>query len=260
LPREVILMLNYYQDLLIVAATVFCALLFVHILNRMWPWEARRSHNDLIGWQLSILGTTYAVMLGFMLYTVWTNFGEADLNVDLEANALVNMHALSMGLPEPQRTALRDLARSYADTALDHDWPDMAAGEEPRATAAINAEMWKTIMSVQSATPTESTAEDHALSQLSALTEHRRTRILQNASRLPAVLWWVLMVGGTVTILSSCMFGSESVKLHSLQVFAFALLIVLCLIAIGDINRPFQGTVHVDNYAFRRAQINMSMH
>lgn len=65
------------------------------------------------------------------------------------------------------------------------------------------------------------------------------------------------MVGGTLTIVSSCLFGSQSVKLHGLQVFAFALLISLCLIAIADINRPFQGEVHVGDLAFRRAQQNM---
>ena len=32
----------------------------------------RRTYNDIIGWQVSVLGTTYAVILGFMLYTVWS--------------------------------------------------------------------------------------------------------------------------------------------------------------------------------------------
>lgn len=59
-------------------------------LNRVWPWEKRRAYNDLIGWQLSILATTYAVILGFMLYAVWSSFGEAELNVNLEANAVVD--------------------------------------------------------------------------------------------------------------------------------------------------------------------------
>lgn len=43
-------------------------------LNRAWPAEKRHAYNDLVGWQLSILGTTYAVILGFMLYTVWTAY------------------------------------------------------------------------------------------------------------------------------------------------------------------------------------------
>jgi hypothetical protein len=192
-----------------------------------------------------------------MLYTVWTNFGQADVNVDLEANAVVNVYQLANGLPEPQHTALRTLARSYAHAAIDQDWPQMEKGEIPSRTVEINANMWKTLMSVKTASPTEITAEDHALSELSSLTEHRRIRLLQSASRLPRVLWCVLLVGGTLTIVSACMFGSPSAKLHGVQVFAFSLLISLALVAIADIHRPFQGLVHVSDLAFRRSQQNM---
>jgi hypothetical protein len=250
-------MLSYLQDVLIVVATVVAAMLFMAGLNWAWPWESRSTHNDLIGWQLSILGTTYAVILGFMLYTVWTNFGAADLNVNLEANAIVNIYGLADGLPEPQRTEMKALARSYVETAINKDWPEMAAAKQPNGTVAINAKMWQTLMSMHSASPVEIMAEDHALYELSTLTEHRRTRLLQSASTLPGVLWWVLLVGGSVTILSACMFGSASAKLHALQVFAFSLLISLCLVAVADINRPFQGGVHVDDFAFRRALQNI---
>jgi len=250
-------MLSIFEDAVLVVCTVAGALLFMTMLNFVWPWEKRRSHNDLIGWQLSILGTTYAVILGFMLYTVWTAFGAADVNVDLEANALVNMHGLAEGLAEPQRSQLQALARSYAEAAVNRDWPQMLLARDPDGTITINASMWKTLMSVKSASPTQINAADHALYELSALTEHRRIRALQNDSRLPGVLWCVLLIGGTLTIVSSCMFGSESARLHALQVFAFSLLIALCLVAIADINRPFQGAIHVSDYAFRRALQNM---
>ncbi len=55
------------------------SLAFTLWLNRMWPCEKRPNQNDLIGWQLSILGTTYAVILGFMLYAVWSEFGDQQL-------------------------------------------------------------------------------------------------------------------------------------------------------------------------------------
>jgi len=38
---------------------------FMAAVNYYWPPEQRRAHNDLIGWQLSVLGTTYAVIIGF---------------------------------------------------------------------------------------------------------------------------------------------------------------------------------------------------
>jgi len=253
-------MMSSLQNCVLVVLTVIGSLLFMTGLNHVWSWEKRRDHNDVIGWQLSILGTTYAVILGFMLFTVWTSFGAADLNVDLEANAVVNIYRLSAGLPEPQRTQLQELALSYAEGAVTLDWPQMARNQVPDHSVEINASMWKTLMSVKTASPAELTAEDHALSELSALTEHRRTRLLQSASRLPNILWYVLLVGGTLTIVSSCTFGSASVALHGLQVFAFSLLISLALVAIADINRPFQGFVHVSDFAFQRALENMQAH
>ena len=236
------------------------ALLFMALVNWIWPWERRHEHNEQIGWQLSVLGTTYAVILGFMLYAVWTRFGEAESNVEFEANDLVSVYWLADGLPDQQRDQLKNQARRYADVVINQDWPEMGAGRLPNASLATNAEMWKTLMSVKAATPTEITAEDHALYELGGLTEHRRTRVLQSLSRLPTVLWFVLIVGGGVTVASSCLFGSSNVFLHILQVLAFSLLIALGLIAIAEIHRPFQGAVHISNYPFVRAQQNMQTH
>jgi hypothetical protein len=251
-------MLNTTESVLIPILAVIGSLLFMAGLNWMWPWEKRRAHNDVIGWQLSILGTTYAVILGFMLYAVWTNFGAADLNVDLEANALVNVYRLAAGLPEEQRVKLQALARSYAEVVIREDWPQMQHEQMPETSQRINGDMWKLLMSVKAASPVEITAEDHALYELSALTEHRRTRLLQSTSQLPDVLWFVLIIGGVVTVASACLFGSEDARLHGLQVLAFSLLISMGLVAIADIHRPFQGAVHVSHYAFNRAQDNMS--
>jgi Protein of unknown function (DUF4239) len=250
-------MLGLTQNIAILVITMIGTMLFMMLLNRIWPREQRHAHNDLIGWQLGILGTTYAVILGFMLYTVWTTFGAAELNVDLEANALRNIYRLSEGLPEPQRSRLVSLTRSYADAVIDQDWPNMAQDKIPELSHQINQDMWKTLMSVKTASPTEIVAEDHALSELSALTEHRRTRLLQSAYQLPTIFWCVLLVGALLTITSTSMFGSANAGLHALQVFSFTLLITLVLLAIADVNLPFRGWVHVSNYAFIRAQQNM---
>jgi hypothetical protein len=247
-------MLNTWESLVIILLAITAAQLFMWALNRIWPWDKRHANNDLIGWQLNIMGTTYAVILGFMLYAVWNNVNAANLNVENEANALANIYRLAEGLPAPQRGQLEALARSYADTVIDQDWPQMKAGLVPESSHQLNQDMWKTLMSLKNSSPTEVLAEDHALSELSALSEHRRIRVVQNAFRLPTVLWTLLIIGGVVTIASAAMFGSANTSLHAIQVFTFSLFIVLVLVAIADINRPFQGSVHVSNFAFRRAQ------
>lgn len=230
-------MLNYFQDFFIVVVTVGGALLFMVGVNLAWPWEKRRAHNDLIGWQLSILGTTYAVILGFMLYAVWTNFELAGENVEKEAGALANIYTIASAMSEPHRTQVQKLARAYANAAIQSDWPQMSAGQLLEETFRINDRMWHTLVTPQSGPPSE--VEDKIVTELSKLTEYRRVRLLQSAGRLPGVLWSVLLAGGTLTIISCCMFGAQSFRLHALQVFAFSLLIALCLVSVGDIDRPF---------------------
>lgn len=250
-------MLTVAESIAIVVFSVLFALLLMAALNWLWPWEKRLAHNEQIGWQLSVLGTTYAVILGFMLYAVWAAFGQAQATVDLEANALVNVYQVANGLPDQQRLQLQRLAYEYAEEVIHNDWPEMAAGRLPERSMVINRDMWKTLMSVKSATPTQIAAESQALAELSILTQHRRTRLMESMSSLPRVLWLLLIIGGGVTVASACLFGSSNAILHVLQVVAFSLLITLALVTITDIHRPFQGYLHIGSHPFVRAEHNM---
>ena len=244
------------QNIVGVTLTVLASLLIMVGLNRVWPREKRRSYNDLIGWELTVLGTTYAVILGFMLYAVWTTFYEAELNVDFEASAVVDVYRLGEGLQKPQRSHLQQLARDYLDMVIAQDWPRMVRGEAPVQSTAIDQEMWKIVMSIKPASPAEVNAQEHAMSALKSLGQGRMTRLRKGKERLPTVLWCLLLVGGSLSIISSCTFGSDSVKLQSAQVLCFSLLVSLSLVATADIHRPFRGLVHASDYAFRLARQN----
>ena len=251
-------MLSFGQDALILIATLAAALLFMALLNRLWSGEKRSVNNDLIGWQLTIIGTTYAVILGFMLYTVWTAYGEAQANVDLEASSLRDLYRTADALPEPQRTQLKLDARAYAEAVIDHDWPEMADGKVPEGSHLINEAMWKTVTTLKPDSQTAVVYTSEVLNQLTTLTEHRRTRMLQSVYKLPPIFWAVLIIGGIVTVLSAATFGARSTALHAFQVTSFTLLVTLVLLAISDVNLPFQGWIHIDNYAFIRARNNMT--
>ena len=80
-------MLGPTLNILVLALTIAGSMLFMAVLNRVWPQEKRQVHNDLIGWQLNIIGTTYAVILGFMLYTVWTDSVAANPLSPVQRNA-----------------------------------------------------------------------------------------------------------------------------------------------------------------------------
>ncbi len=49
-------MLDTAQNVVIVIVSLVGSLFLMAAVNYYWPSEARRAHNDLIGWQLSVLG------------------------------------------------------------------------------------------------------------------------------------------------------------------------------------------------------------
>jgi hypothetical protein len=244
--------LSFAADMVILVLTMGASLVFTLAMNRLWPVAQRYAESDLVGWQLSVLGTTYAVTLGFMLYTEWGNFKAAELNVELEANALRNVYRLAQGLPH-DRANIERLTVAYATEVVERDWPEMARGETPEESHQVNENLWKALLSAQIEKPMELAAHDHALSELSMLTQHRRTRLLDSKYALPGIFWCVLFVGGILTIVSVAVFGSRQPRIHMLQVLSLTVLITLVMLTIADIDKPFRGWVHVSDYAFRRA-------
>jgi hypothetical protein len=246
--------LDLWLDVLIVTGSIVGALLFWWLVRRLWPPERRRLHNEITGWQISVLGTTYAVIMGFMLFAVWSDFQTAERNVEGEASCLINLYWSASGLPQAQRQEIRKLASVYADAMIADEWPAMNRGSWTHTGTQIIKQFWEAASQSQSLNASEQVSLEQTLSEIGSITEHRRIRQLQSETNLPTVLWIVLIVGATITIMSSCLFGSEYPALHILQVVTLALLLSLSLVAIADINSPFRGMVHVKPTGFENAK------
>lgn len=242
-----------FDNWVLVSATIAGSLLGWGLLRKWWPADQRREHNDITGWQVSVLGTTYAVIVGFMLFAAWADFRTADQNSDIEASCVINLYWAASGLPEGQRDEIRSLAYDYAKTIVTREWPAMARGEVTHDASQIVQRMWSTAAAAQPLTSSQEVGLAQVMTEISSIAKHRRIRQLQNETTLPAILWIVLIVGAVITLLSACMFGSQKPFLHMLQVTTLALMISLSLAAIADINRPFRGQVHVLPTGFENA-------
>jgi hypothetical protein len=246
--------LNSFQNAGVIAATVAVAAAFLLLVHRFWHSDLRRPHNDLIGWHITVIGSTYAVIIGFMLYAVWTNFEIAQANAEAEANCLVNVVRSSNGLSSGPHMQIRRLALEYVNIMLTEEWFAMEREQVSPTSQKIVQQLWATVTSFETHSGLEQTSLDHTFSELARMTEYRRLRQLQMNSYLPGILWLVLITGATITIVSACLFGAIDLKLHLIQVMMLALMVSSVLVAIADINRPFQGSVHVNSVGFEHAR------
>jgi hypothetical protein len=251
-------MLSYAQTSIVICFSVAGALLLVMVLNRLWPIENRKLLNDVTGWQLGVLGTTYGVILGFMLYTVWEGFRAAQIDADLEATSMLNVYRLAGGLPSPQKERIRELAQRYESVVVNEEWPAVQHQHEVRPATSVLGEMWQVLEAANPETAKPETvivtnSIDHIQYAMSNLAERRNMREHQRSDQMPSLLWVLLVLGGGATIVSSCLLGNDKKWLHYCQVGALTFVVATALSAIADLARPYEGAVAVQPRSFVQA-------
>src|ERR1700743_3804304 len=130
----------------------------------------------------------------------------------------------------------------------------MSRGKVSPAAQQLMAELWSAMDTAQVNNVREQISLAHAPTELCKRAEYRRLAELQVDAALPDIRWLVLIRGGLMTILSACLFGTSNFHLHLCQLMMLTLMIISVLIAIEDINPPFQGPVHVTPGGFERAR------
>jgi Protein of unknown function (DUF4239) len=241
------------SNILIIIACVGAALLFLFLVTRTSTAPSRKESNDFTGAVVAVIGTTYAVILAFTLAGVWNMFQVAQTNEEQEANALVNVYRIAGQLQDPNAKAIQQLCVSYADNALQREWLTMENRElTPEGGQMIN-QLWVLAGQAQAQAKPDAIAAYQLMEELRGLTQYRRIRAMQNREALPGILWAVLIAGGVITVSSACFFGVPNFRFHLLQVLVLSFLISLILVAIADIDRPYQGPVKVQPEGFRYA-------
>jgi len=238
-------------DVLTIVACVAASLLFLYVVTRSSATNSRKESNDFTGAVVAVIGTTYAVILAFMLSGVWNMFLQAQSNEEQEANSLVNVWRISENIDRTTGRQVQDLCRKYAQTVLTLEWPAMK-GQKPTPREGIDIinQLWRLAGQSQANSSTTSIASYQLMEELRMLTEYRRIRLMQSREELPGILRAVLIVGGMITVAAACFFGVPNFRFHVLQVVVLSFLISLVLVAIADIDRPYQGNVVVQPEGF----------
>jgi hypothetical protein len=245
------------SDILIIIGCTCGALLFLYAVGFMSSCHSRKESNDFTGAVVAVIGTTYAVILAFTLSGVWYMFQAAQANEEQEANALTNVYRIATQLQDPSATPIRALCLRYADNALHREWPAMQTGDLPPEGGEMINQFWQLAGQAQAHAQPDAIAAYQLMEELRGLTQYRRLRAMQARESLPGILWTVLIAGGIITVAACCFFGVTNFRFHLLQVLVLSFLISLVLVAIADIDRPYQGFVRVSPLGFENALVTL---
>ncbi len=203
---------------------------------------------------ISTVGIVYGALLGFTVVVAWEQFSSAEVNVANEASTLTTMYRQTVGMPEPERTDMREQLREYANTVVGPEWDAQTTVDNSERARAAITEMY-VVFGRQDADAASNPVSQEFLGQLTVLASDRNQRFLDAQPRVPVMMWVGLLVGGTVLIGLMAAIRLPSRRGHMLLSGTVAALLGLLLFIVYWLDHPFGTELGVTPAPFERALV-----
>ncbi len=236
--------------LLLVGAAVLGAVLLELGARRLLPIELRRRHNDVAAAIFSIIGVTYAVLLAFVAMLAWEGFNQAKAASYAEAAALGDVYHISAGFADPEGSSLRDAIIGYVRRVATIEWPAQAEGRTVDADSVYLDRLNKMALGLHPSGVADGDLHAQLLQSLARLWDTRQERLLAAQTTIPGIVWFVMVVGGGLTIAFGSFLGAPSARMQLAMSAVLAVSGALVLIMIIALSNPFRGDFRVSTAPF----------
>ncbi len=218
---------DYIVGFLVVTITSVLAVLGMVGVRKFVSLERLSTYHEVAGYLLSIIGTLYAVLLGFVVVDAMQNMQEVRGLVSMEASGLANIYLCSEGLPEEKRTAIRSLCTQYAEEVIDDEWKSLQQKKYSQKTFKTVFKIWKEITRYEPTTEKEKALHQQLIGEICSMTQNHRTRVIVSTHGVAPVMWLVLIVGGIFTVIFTYFFGVADVRVQGLMTLLVAITLSL---------------------------------
>jgi NADH:ubiquinone oxidoreductase subunit 6 (subunit J) len=188
-----------------------------------------------------VVGTSFAVLLAFLILAAFQTYTGARSGAASEANAVLDMSRTAALFRSSERDLLRSDLTCYGRAVVNYEWPAMRQGaSSPLVDYWIGAYRSEfTRLPVRS--PREQVAFQDLLTQAATRTVGRQQRLSEDTPAVPTPLWAALIFVGCVAV--SLQLGmadpGERLRIQGPQVAAVAAVVTTGLLIINFLDHPY---------------------
>lgn len=228
-----------------VAGSMLSSVIGLLILRRFISAERLKKHHEIASYFFLMVGTLYAVLIAFAIYTVWTQYQDAGAKLESEANAVGDLSRMSAGLPDAQRAKVREALLKYIHAVLDDEFPAMVQGRQSDRTWAAVQQLTNVYTEASITDAKDQIFIAESLKHLNALFNYRRARLFTSRGTVPLLLWYLLFGGGTALVAFTYLFGHESLMWQAVMTAALAGTLTFSLFLVIAYDGPYSGSVRI---------------
>jgi hypothetical protein len=248
----------YVSGLVSVLGSALIAVGIAYLLHRKNPAVNRASNNDSASNVFTIVGGLQAVLIAFVLISLFDNVSTVSTDSYTEANAMVAIYWDADSLPQPDQNKIHQLCLDYTNTVINTEWTQLQNG-----ATTVTGPGWQQLQSLHSAITTAAVdnsdnwrlnEKTDAANQLWQVFQARQSRLsAASGGGVSLVVWLALIVGSLLTLALAYLFGGAKLIPHMIMVGVLAGTVALLLFAVYQMQDPFTGGAAVGPDAFTSA-------
>lgn len=232
----------------VVAATIFLFFFATRAVSKVQTDDERETVNV----SMNFLALFYAVFVVLVFIDVQSQHDQIQDNVVKEASILVDMYQTSSALPLFDKVGITTAIHQYSEDVINNEVNLMQQGKDFALVPYIHSNtLWNAMSIVQPKDYKELALYESMLKRLGELTDARFQRFTSVDGRTSPFIWTVLVYGAVIMIISLVMLSAKTSTSNLLMVSFTVSMLVLVLMLIYSLDKPFSGATGVSLDAFR---------
>ena len=211
------------------------------LVRHFIPLATLADNNAVGGNYLQSFASVYGVIVGFVIFVVWSQFNETRASVQREASDLADLFRVARGFEEPARAEAVALMVEYCETVATEEWAHMRCGLPSEKAAQLVERLGRMLVDYDPRTDRQCALYAAALDRFNDVSDARTCRIATSSARLPLPLWALLVGGGAVAAGSMLFFGLASFWSHAAMASTLSGSLTFILFVVWDLDNPFFG-------------------
>jgi hypothetical protein len=246
--------------LIITALYISLSIIGLFVMRAFHSPAKLKLHNDVAGFIFATVGVTNAVLLSFIVSVTWQDFDEARRNTSREAHDIVSLYHNTRPLPAAFRSELKKNLITYVNAIIEDEWPIMIKGEKSAAAEQAHDAIWRLYRGYLPKNETQRIFFAESVNKLNDASSLRRMRLLEAHMAIHPIIYFVLIVGGVITIVFSLFFGTKNFVPQIIMTSLLAAMIGIALSTIVILDFPFTGDISVKADVFQEALATLKAH
>jgi hypothetical protein len=234
---------NLWTTVLIVVVATGAAVALMALVRRYAPAGGFFTDLDRAAGVFGVLGTSFAVLLAFVIFVAFQSYGNAKDKAGQEAVAVNELYDTMQFAPARARRQLSGETICYARAVIDDEWPRMKDEERSPVVEGWLYRFDASIAQLDFGRRAEALTVGNWLDQNAARREGRRGRLAEASPFVPAPLWFALIVGAILLVAFMCFFAdpTEPFFVQAMMIGAVTAIILTGLLVIRFLDNPYEN-------------------